>query len=805
MGAAMFRNYLAATLRNALRERVHTTINLLCLTIGLVSGLLVALIVLDEYSYDVWVPGHERTFLATYGVNRPGMSTTYGDLTPMAWAGQMAATFPGIQTIARLTAEDASLRQGSIEANEKIYWADPDFFSVLPLPVVDGDPAAALQSADGLVVTRRAAQKYFGTDAPIGRTIEINRSHVMRVMGVIEDIPSNSHLALDFIGSGRAAFSAIRRLDTTLPGRSIAYTYFRLKPRADISSVQRGMPDMFAQFNPGALNNPEGVTFHFPILALSDIHFAKGDSLGMKPRGNETTTKALAVVGCLIILAASINFINIMTARAARRSAEVSVRKVSGADRRSIFAQFVGEMLAYTCVSSLFAVAGALIALPTLSSYLQSSTLAAPLANPTFWLAGVSVVIVVGLLAGFYPAIVLSGFHPVALKNPILTSGSTRLRGGLVMIQFAILIGLVLSTIAISRQMQFALQGSLRLKGDQSVVIAADCREALLNQIRSIRGIASVACSSPNALNFSLFSTIIEKPDGQTMQIARAPVGFGLFELLGFNPVAGRFFETTRTGDIGPSDNSVPFHASLVINEAAVRVLGFTSPQAAIGQSVNYMARNGVMNFCEIIGVVPDFAADGVHRTVTPTVYFVDPQQAKYIVANIEGANLPEVLMSMDDVWAKVGEPRPMTRFFLNDYVQSFYRDIERQGTEFRVFTGVAIIIAALGLFGLAAFTTEQRTKEIGIRKTMGASGPDVLRLLLWQFTKPVLWANLIAWPVAYFIMKRWLDGFAYHIDLSLWMFLAASALALLIALLTVAGHALLVARAQPVTALRYE
>jgi putative ABC transport system permease protein len=280
-------------------------------------------------------------------------------------------------------------------------------------------------------------------------------------------------------------------------------------------------------------------------------------------------------------------------------------------------------------------------------------------------------------------------------------------------------------------------------------------------------------------------------------------VSYEFFAFFGLKPVAGRFFSDSRPADIMPADPDAPVQGAVVLNQTAVRVLGFASPQDAIGESTSMNEKTGAP--VEIIGVVPDFAFDAVHKVVPPTIYYTgrDPHIATWV--RIEGASAPETLKAIDKLWRQVGSPLPSMRDFLDHHIAGFYEDITRQGALFSVFAAAAVAIAALGLFGLAAFTAEHRTKEIGIRKAMGASRRDVVRLLVWQFTKPVLWANALAWPTAYFIMRRWLEGFAYHIDLEPWIFVAASALALRIAVITVVGHALLVARAQPVAALRYE
>jgi len=802
----MFRNYLATSLRNLLRNRLYTAINIIGLTIGFAAAFLIAMFVRGDLSYDRWIPGHAQSYLATYGVARPGIPPTYNDLTPASWAAWMKIHFPEIPTFARIHPENVSLRRGEIEANERIYWADADFFSVVPLPAIAGDPSLALQEADGIVLTRRMARKYFGREDVIGETLEISRSHVMQVRAVLEDLPPNTHLDTEIIASGRAAHSGLAKLNANGPGPLVVYTYFKLADNADIGAVQARMPALLERFNPGAVNNGMGITFDLPLVSLADIHLAPSSQDSMKPRGSLKAIYAVTAIGILIILAAAINFVNLMTARAARRAPEVGVRKVSGAERLDLIVQFIGEASIYVAVAGAAAGGLVVILLPHLGAFLQRALLVGTMADPSF-LLGIGIVLIsTGILAGLYPALILSRFRPAqVLKGSTPTPASSKVRQALVALQFAILIGTILATVTIVQQTRYAFDESLRLNGDQMLLVAADCRPALREQIGAIAGVAGVACSSPNALNFTEFSTVINHPDGTKLQFARAPVDFGFFELYGIEALAGRLFSPDHPGDSAAPDRSAPFTAPLVINETAARGLGFSPIERAVGQTVSYMARNGVMTSSEIVGVVRDFAVDGVHRAVSPTVYFVDPVLAKYLSVKIDGERLPETLQAIDAVWRTTGEARPITRFFLNDHLQGLYLDMSRQAQVFTAFAGLALFIAALGLFGLAAFTAETRTKEIGVRKAMGARTVDILGLMIWQFTKPVLWANIIAWPAAYFFMRRWLEGFAYHIDLSVWMFLGASALALGIAVLTVAGHAFLVVRAQPGAALRYE
>jgi putative ABC transport system permease protein len=398
---------------------------------------------------------------------------------------------------------------------------------------------------------------------------------------------------------------------------------------------------------------------------------------------------------------------------------------------------------------------------------------------------------------------VLKGVGPQA-------AGSGWLRQLFVVLQFAILIGLILATGVINLQTAFGLREGLRFDKDQLLSILVpptDCvGSAFTQRVGALPGVRGTACSMEFLVNYG--TQQYRSADGREVALRNTYIGPGLFELLGLAPVAGRFFSQDRASDVTAGiqerDTTTIYHT--VVNETAARQLGFADPAAAIGQI--FTSITGVLPGTrrEIIGVVPDFAHDSVRVPIDPVFYDDIAPYGNQLNVKLRGANVPETLQAIDDLWKQMAPlPAPITRQFYDQYTQTLYRDLERQSTLFSVFAAIALLLAGLGLFGLAAFTVERRTREIGLRKAMGAATGDVLRLLLWQFARPVLWANLITWPLAAWLMTRWLETFAYHIDLPLWLFPATGVATLIIALLTVSVHSILVARAKPVAALRYE
>jgi len=805
----MLRNYLITALRNLVRNRLYAAINISGLAVGFGAAIFIALFVRDEFSYDRWIPGHDRVFLITETLKIDGRTPVESHLVPLGLAELMKLDFPQIQHVARVVGKNASLRHEGIEANETIYWADPEIFDVLPLITVAGELSAALAKPDGLVLTQRMAEKYFGQANPIGQTMEINRQEPMRVAAVIRDFPSNTHLTAEIIGSGLATFSPLTqgKLNPNPSGAwiSAGYTYVRLTTDASAPELEAEMPRFLKRHMEQTVKRFQEVSLW--ITPLTSVHLKTDNSTtAMKPTSEVKTAYAFSIIGALIVLVASINFVNLMTARAARRGVEVGIRKVTGATRGNLVAQFIGESLLFALLGSAVAIIGVQIFMPAFNAFLGRDIAFDVLGDYALFAIVTGMTIVTGVLAGFYPAAILSKFRPAAtLKAYVKRSASSRVRRALIILQFSILIALIVSVAAIYRQSSFAVNEGLRVDKDQVVLVATNCQTAFADRVKTLSGVSAASCSVRSPLTLGSGNSRFKRAGGPLLSLAMYGVDFGYLELYGMKPLAGRFLSRDHAKDATPFALRSPTGPSVVINETAAHRLEFSSPEAALGQTISIALPDDATGAeMEIVGVTPDFSFDSVRSLISPSIYLIGPPY-QWLSIKLAGRNLPETLASIDSLWREVGEPRPMTRLFLDQEMGKLYIDLKRQSQLLGAFSVIAIFISGLGLFGLCAFTAEQRTKEIGVRKAMGARTRDILGLLLWQFTKPVLWANVIAWPVGYFVMRRWLDGFAYHIELSPWMFLGASVLALVIAIATVAGHAILVARAQPVTALRYE
>jgi putative ABC transport system permease protein len=822
----MLRNYLAAALRNLLRNRAYTLINLFGLSLGFTAAILIALYARDELSHDRFIPEHDRIYLVGEIVEPPGRSPMRLAVSSTTDAEALKLAFPEIELATRLAPSDLRL-YGKQDPNGTLlesYWADPNFFSMFPIRAVAGNLSDALSKPDALVLTRKAARQLLGREDVIGETLRVGQDSVMRVAAVVEDLPSNSHLDCEVFLPGIARFSALTAQDVAQrePGalrNESAYTYIQLRAGTNIDAVRSRLRAFTDSHIPGVVNGtPVSKAYAFTLTPLADLHFQPRSVGEIKPPADIRVLHALIAVAVLILAVACGNFISMMTARATRRAIEVGVRKAVGATRRQIMMQFMGECLFYSVLALLPAVAAVHLVLPAFNGFLQRDIVFDYLTDPRLALGLIGLAAFTGLAAGAYPAFYLSRFQPSAvLRGTTLLTHSSRVRHALVVLQFAILIALLVATLTVHRQIRYAIEERLRLPTEQIYLVnpAGGCPPALASAMSSLEHIKAASCVADSALGFSHFSVNFVSPQaGNTINARAAPIDYTFFDVFGLQPLAGRLLSAQYgQDDLLRRDNGAIDNPTLVINETAARALGYSSPAEAAGQFVRWQ-RIGVIDgrmqplapaSSRIAGVIADFSIGSVRDAIEPTAYYVDPATFSRVVLRFRGGSAQEALESARSVWTQQQSSVRFGGMFLDQFVNNLYLDVVTQSAIFSLFSGVAVVLAALGLLGLAIFTAERRTKEIGLRKVMGARRRDILLFLGWQFTRPVLWANLIAWPCVYLVMHRWLEGFAYHTSMGLLTFVVAGGLALVIALITVAGHALLVARAKPIEALRYE
>jgi putative ABC transport system permease protein len=825
----MFRNYLVTALRNLARNRLYGAISILGLAVAFASAILIGQFVRGEFGYDRWVPGRDRVYAIANVLQLPGRPPNAISMASTDLAARLKAQLPRGVVAARLLQdflpEDFLVvrrRPSDPAVREHAFaWADPDIFKVFPLPVLAGNPRA-LEQPDTLVLTRRMARKYFGRDAPIGETLQVGSPddqgkdsiiwHTMRVAAVLKDLPVETNLNTEIFASGRSAYSRFAYVDRT--DFFSNFTFVRLPDRGSAADLDRAL-DVAAGPNRALFAALPGARFAFRALPISELHLTSTGqtSDAIKPIGSRSFAYAISAIATLIVLVAAINFVTLLTARASRRAMEVGVRKAAGARRIDLMAQFIGEALIQVALSALVAAGLAEILARPFGTFVQRDLGLDFLHDPLLVAGLAATAFLVGLLAAIYPALVLSSFRPAAVLKggSVQMAGSAMARQALVVAQFAVLIGLMVTTTTLYRQTAFALARGIGGGEGGSVlrVLTPQWSDAFPSEMRKLPGVGAVAGSSEAGINTpgNMGSARVQVAGGW-QDFLSARVDFGFLDLYFKKPLAGRLFSRAHPeDDLFPRFEANPtkpvYPLTAVLNETAARRLGFSDPGKAVGQVLT-LRFGQTIGREQIIGVVAD-APITVRSKTEPMVYICMSHRGGSLSIKLTGQDVPGTLKAIDSAWRRTGHTQPIQSALMSQVRLDLYRDLIVQGTTIALCAGLAVLIACLGLFGLSAYATERRTKEIGVRKAMGADSIQVVLLLLWQFTVPVLVAAAIAMPVGFLAMNWWLHGFAYHVDLTAWTFAMAAAAAVLIAWGTVSWQSFIVARAKPATALRYE
>jgi putative ABC transport system permease protein len=827
----MLRNYLTIAFRNLLKHRLYSFINIGGLAVGLAACLLILLFVTDELSYEQWLPNADRIAVAETTFNVPGRD-------PMKFAGSPGLLKDAlikdfstdIEGVARIYQSSEPVRIGDRQFQTDVNYVDPGFFQVLDLAVVEGDRAAALANTHSLLLSRRLARAYFGDERVIGKTLTVSGNTEFTVVGILADLPSNTHLSLEVIALLDPVGFSTRPWVLERWTSSNVYTYVLFRSPAARQRVISAM-NPFIDRNvvlgvPGFEEEKTSSLVNFQLMPVRDIHLRSTAPGYSKPRGDLATVLAFSAIAGLILLIACINFINLATARAMQRAREVAMRKVLGATRAQLIRQHLGEAVLTAVIALVLAFALVELGLPWFNGFIHKS-LTLRLSDPDLLLTCVGLMVGVGAIGGLYPALYLSRFVParVLKANQPTVSGSASMRSILVVFQFSISIALIICTAIVYGQTRYARDVDLgfahqgRLSVSELDRLATNEEVATFkSQVLAIPGVrvAALSTDSPplrNNNNTLLYPTADVGKDQLIVESLHVDVDF--FTAYQITPLAGRVFAADRPGDL-PVNRApgIEPSQSIVINQELVRKLGFLSSQDAIGKVVGEAEEIDRVATIRttIIGVVPDLYLRSLRDPITPMLYQVRATNRGFddLTVVVEPGRMRETVRAIEGIWERLAAGVPIHTSFVDDDLRAQYDADEQRGQIFAAFAGFAVLIACLGLFGLAAFSAERRTKEIGMRKVLGASVADIVRLLVWQFSRPVLIANLIAWPITFVLMRRWLAGFRHGIDLTdpalfLGIFGGAGLVALLIAWVTTAGHAYRVARARPGEALRCE
>jgi putative ABC transport system permease protein len=805
----MVKNYLITAFRNLLKYKSITFINISGLAIGMTCCILILVYVQYELSYDRFHPDADRLFRVVWSSENPQTRTPH----PMAQA--MVAEFPEVESAVSispiwgpaLTRPKIPLRYGEKRFEEPgVYSADSTFFEVFSFPLKQGNPRTALKEPLGIVITAEMAQKYFGSVDPLGKTLKVGEEETeFHVTGVMENIPANSHFHFDFLIS----YVTLKYRET---GEYYTwadfghYNYVRLKKGADAGTVEVKIPvwvPKYLDWPPEGIEELQQGRIGFRLQPLSDIHLFSKLRWELEANSDIAYIYIFSATAFFILLLACINFVNLATARSSKRVREVGMRKVLGGTRGQLVGQFLGESLLISLISLLLSLALIELLLPPFNAF-TGKPLAIHYFSSAAVLAGLGgIILLVGILAGIYPAFYLSAFQPVYVLKGKLPGkfSNVTFRRVLVAAQFVIAITLIAGTGIVSSQLTYLRHKNLGFEPQQVLVIPLKNNDSLRERCEAIKGellqypgiLAASAVSNVPGERFN--QNPVHWPSdsaGRQVEVSEARVDPDFFQTLGIEIAAGRGFSKEYPSDV---------ENAFMLNETAARQFGWEN---AVGQELIWYD-DEVTRRAAVIGVVKDFHFQSLHKNIEPLLFQVMPSEFNYLLVKISAGQVSGALSFMETKW-KAFDPNSSFEYsFLDEDFSRLYRAEERMESIFSAFTLLTLFIACLGLFGLVSFMVEQRTREIGIRKVLGASVSGLVLLFSKEFALLILAANIIAWPLAFFSMNRWLQDFAYRIDIGWQIFALAGALALFIALLTVSYQAIRAAIANPVESLRYE
>ncbi len=789
-GWIMLKNYLKTAARHVGKNKAHSVINISGLALGIACCILILLWIQDELSWDRFHE-HADSIYRVVQIQRDGHLTS---VTPDALAGHLKAEYPEVESAARYRRlGKVDLKHGENSFSEQPIAADPDFFEVFSFPFIRGNSATALIGQRSMVITERLAHKLFGQGESLGRFVTVNNRTDFEVTGIMQDVPLHSSLKFDCVFP--FALIAQGRTDNNWT-ESSTWTYVRLHSRSPEHAFNQKIAGIVSQRDPKNSARTR-------LQPLTRIHLhPEGEGKG----GPVIYVTIFSLMAVFVLLIACINFINLSTAKSANRAREVGLRKVVGARRSNLVRQFFGESMLFTLVAALLAVLLTALFLPVFNNLAEKKLSFVPdLVGNNFLILGIiAILTVTGLVAGSYPALLLSSFQPANVLRVSQGAGtgrrSPRLRRILVVVQFTLAIFLMAGTLLVYRQLDFIKNKNLGF--DRSHII---CSDSPWGRAVDLQAVKDEFLRNPGVLSV----TFSNQRMGEWESGARDDVTWEgkvadpqlTFEVIFCDPdftavhrmemAQGRFFSREIVSDM---------RTGFVLNQTAVKAMGI-GEDSPLGKSFSFWGRYRG----SIIGVIKDFHTQPLHVRIQPVILAYDPAAFDNISIRIDSRNMTETLRFLEGRWKELTSGRSFEYVFLDENLARRYRAERATGELLKYFTALAIFISCIGLLGLAAYTAQQRTKEIGIRKVMGASGAGIVRLLIREFVVMVMMANVVAWPTAYLMGRRWLDNFAYRTDIDGWIFALSGGIALVVALLTVSLQALKSAAADPVASLRYE
>lgn len=818
----MFRNFLKAAIRSLVKQKIYTGINIIGLAVSMTACLLIVLYVKHELSYDKFLPGGDHIYKMILERKYPNHVTHYS-VVPHSFAKIMKRDFPEVEATLHILGPNrnsvVTYTNGDkeIKTFEENYFvqADSSFFQFFDVELIKGDKNKALATPNRVIISETIAQKYFGKEDPMGKTLGGDQGEVV-VSGVFKNWPDNSHIRFDFVGSiGGAQFAQFINQENYT--RFDSHTYIKLKPGADPHALEIKFPKMVDTYAAAAIEHDLGKSwdeyknagngYRYSLQPLASIHLDPTNlEFTITQSGNLKYVYILSLIALLIVIIACINFMNLATARSAERAREVGVRKVMGSFRMQLIFQFLTESTLLSFVSTAIALGSVFLVLPFFNELVNKQL---EFTFSTDVVAGlVGFALLVGVLAGVYPAFALSSYNPVVVMKGNFSASSKGgwLRNGLVVFQFVISIMLIVGTMVVGQQMNYMQHKSLGFDKEQVLMIKrafalGPKTETFIQEIKSMHEVQSVAGTSSIVGNRDdvFGDQFIPEGSDEVLTVKSIAIDNDFAQVIGFKLKEGRFFAKETNDSL-----------HVLLNETAAKTMGLADP---IGRKLSHINNNPdgsvTTKLYTVIGVVKNFHFQSLRDEITPLLIYSNESFGApgntYIAIRLTSNNFKEVIGHIETKWKEFVPNQPFKYEFLDDNLNQSYAEEQRSGKMFGVFSGLAIIIACVGLFGLSAYTASLRTKEIGIRKVLGSSVSEVVILLSKDFTKLVLVAFLIAVPISWWMMNKWLNGFAYRIDLTLGSFAAAGIIAVVIAWITVSYQSIKAAMINPVKSLKGE
>lgn len=807
----MFINYLKTAVRNLFKRKGYSLINIAGLAIGIATCLLILMFVNDELSYDSFNNKADRIYRVAAAFMQGGKNFNVAVIAPPV-AQALIDECPEVENAVRFRQRGRFIFQhkDNIFKETKVSYVDPSFFDIFSIPLLRGDPADALKQPNTLILSQKTAKKYFSDEDPVGRILRLNDQTDFIVTGVFRDIPDNSHFHFDVLIS----MTSLAESKSKMWLNQNFQTYILLQTKADPVSVEARFPDMIKKYMGSQIEVFMGKSIEqlaeenefsakFFLQPLRDIHLHSDLIAEMEPTSNVRYIYIFFSIAIFILIIAAINYINLSTSLSAGRATEVGIRKVLGSFRSQLIRQFLTESVLLSIVSLFLSLGLLSFALPFFNK-LSGKNLSMSALGNLYMLTAIGIItIFIGLVAGCYSSFFLSTFKPINILKGKIRSGikSGWLRRGLVVFQFAASIILITATFVVHNQLHYIQNKKLGYEKDQVIILTntnllGDQAEAFKNKMLGYPQIISATISGFLPVPSNRYtSTVLPEGDidsNLATSMENWIVDYDYIQTMGMKVVSGRDFSRDYSTD----------NKAAIINQSAAKQFGWENP---VGRRIGRISSDiKNVELYEVIGIVEDFHFESLKETIGPLVMFLG-SSTDMISFRIDTQNIAGTIDLLRNVWKEFLPQQPIEYNFLDEQFSNIYQTEQRIGKIFGVFSGLAIFIGCLGLYALAAFTAERRTKEIGIRKILGASTSNIIRMLTKEFVILIASANIIAWPVAFWVMRGWLNDFSYRIPLNIWMFFSAGFLTLSIALLTVSFQAVKVALTNPSTSLRYE